>query len=81
MPADEKQIHLARSWLKNSRRAIMIAGLDAVAENASGSIRSFYEKFNMPVITTHKGKGLVPAMTQLKCELAGERSGIQTKST
>ena len=71
MPADEKQIHLARSWLKNSRRAIMIAGLDAVAENASGSIRSFYEKFNMPVITTYKGKGLVPESHRLSLGGAG----------
>ena len=58
-PVEDDQLLRARSWLVNSKRPIMIAGLDAVAENASEDIRWFCERFNVPVITTYKGKGLV----------------------
>lgn len=58
-PVEDDQLLQARSWLANSKRPIMIAGLDAVAENASEDIRWFCERFNVPVITTYKGKGLV----------------------
>ncbi len=70
-PVAGDQISLARNWLNDCTRAIMIAGLDAVAENASESIRRFCEHFGMPVITTYKGKGLVPETSALSLGAAG----------
>ncbi len=71
VPADPAQIDLARTWLSEARFAVMIAGLDAVAENASGSIRSFCQHFGMPLITTYKGKGLMPETGDLSLGGAG----------
>ena len=50
----------ARDWLSQAVRPVMIAGLDAVNEGASDALRSFCERHNVPLITTYKGKGLMP---------------------
>ncbi len=71
VPIEGEQLSLAREWLRDSKRAMMIAGLDAVAEGASESIRSFCAHFGMPVMTTYKGKGLVPETNALSIGAAG----------
>ena len=38
----------------------MIAGLDAVVQNAGGSITDFARRFGAPVIASYKAKGLIP---------------------
>ena len=38
----------------------MIAGLDALKDDASASIKRFCERQNVPVITTYKAKGILP---------------------
>lgn len=70
-PSDSDQMALAQSWLRNSERPIMVAGLDAVADNSSNAIRSFCTKFQIPVITTYKGKGLVSEYDSLSMGGAG----------
>lgn len=70
-PSDSRQMTLAKSWLGQSKRPVMIAGLDAVAENASNAIRTFCKKFRIPVITTYKGKGLISEYDDLSIGGAG----------
>ncbi|MEX0302082.1 MAG: thiamine pyrophosphate-binding protein, partial [Leisingera sp.] len=65
VPADGPGLDQARSWLAAARRPVMIAGLDAVAEDAGGSIRSFCETFNVPLITSYKAKGIIPETREL----------------
>ena len=49
----------AQEWLTTAQRPVMIVGVDAMNENASDAITSFAERFNIPVITTYKAKGLL----------------------
>ncbi|WP_299851959.1 thiamine pyrophosphate-binding protein [uncultured Roseovarius sp.] len=58
VPAED-DLTLARSWLASSKRPVMIAGLDALKDNASAAILRFCETHNVPVITTYKAKGIV----------------------
>jgi acetolactate synthase I/II/III large subunit len=45
--------------LQRAKRPLAIAGVDAVNEEAWPSIQAFCEKYNIPLITTYKGKGLI----------------------
>ena len=56
----ESELALARSWLGSSKKPLMIAGLDALKDDASASIKRFCERQNVPVITTYKAKGILP---------------------
>ena len=49
----------ARGWLRGARRPIVLAGLDAVKDDAGPSLRAFCEALGAPVLTTYKAKGLV----------------------
>ncbi|MCK0166738.1 thiamine pyrophosphate-binding protein [Jannaschia sp. S6380] len=49
----------ARGWLAEARRPIMLAGLDAVRDDAGPAIRAFCEAHSVPLVTTYKGKGLL----------------------
>ena len=53
-------LETARKWLAESTRPVIVAGVDAVNEAAGPVIIEFAEKFNVPVITTYKAKGLLP---------------------
>ncbi len=50
----------ARDWLAAARRPVMIVGVDAMNEGAGDDVTTFAEKFQIPVITTYKAKGLLP---------------------
>ncbi len=71
VPAQSAELERARSWLRSSRRPLMIAGLDAVAERAAGDIRVFCERFGVPLISTYRGKGLLPETHALSLGGAG----------
>lgn len=49
----------ARGWLANAERPIMLAGLDAVRDDAGPAIRAFCEAHGVPLVTTYKAKGLL----------------------
>ena len=49
----------ARSMLANARRPLVIAGVDAVNQNAASAIEMFCRTFQAPLITSYKGKGLM----------------------
>lgn len=50
----------ARDWLSDAARPVMVVGLDAMIEGAEADVVAFAERFNVPVITTYKAKGLLP---------------------
>lgn len=49
----------ARKILSLAKKPIAIAGLDAVNSNSGHIITKFCEQFNVPLITTYRGKGLL----------------------
>ncbi len=50
----------ARTWLADAKRPLMIAGVDAMNENAEPAIAAFCEAHNVPLITSYKAKGTLP---------------------
>ncbi len=52
-------LEAARALLTEARKPLAIAGVDAVNENAGPAIADFCERFDIPLITTYKGKGLM----------------------
>ena len=64
--ADPTALVAARRALRQSRRPVVVAGVGAVAVPAGqrartvAALRRFVERGNVPVLTTYKGRGLVP---------------------
>ena len=52
-------LELAKTWLRDAKRPVIVAGLDVLAENSSDVLREFAEAHNIPVITTYKAKGVI----------------------
>ena len=50
----------ARRRLAEARRPVILAGLDAVNEDAGEPLRALAEAMGAPVVTTYKAKGLLP---------------------
>jgi acetolactate synthase I/II/III large subunit len=50
----------ARTALEQAHRPLAIAGVDAVNEQAGAEISEFCHVHGIPLITTYKGKGLMP---------------------
>ncbi len=59
-PAEGAALDEARRWLAEARRPLLIAGLDAVQDNAGAALGRFVEATRVPVIQTYKAKGLLP---------------------
>ena len=59
VPAGE-DLRTARAWLDHAERPLVIAGLDAVADEAGPALQSFCERLGAPLVTTYKAKGIVP---------------------
>ncbi len=57
-PAGEA-LALARGWLAEARRPLMVAGVQALNEGAGPAIAAFAEAFGVPLITSYKAKGLL----------------------
>ncbi|MEM6711337.1 MAG: thiamine pyrophosphate-binding protein [Pseudomonadota bacterium] len=53
-------LETARQWLAGAERPIIIAGLDVLHDDASEALKEFAERYNAPVITTYKAKGVLP---------------------
>ena len=51
---------IARDWLAEAERPLIIAGLDVMRDAAEGTVQAFAERFGAPVITTYKAKGVLP---------------------
>jgi acetolactate synthase-1/2/3 large subunit len=57
--------------ISNAARPLIIAGFDAARGGASERLRLFAERFQIPVITTYKGKGVLPEGHALALGAAG----------
>ncbi len=53
-------LEAARAILGGAKRPVAIAGVDAVNEGAGPAIAAFCQTHGIPLITTYKGKGLMP---------------------
>ena len=60
MPAVGDTLATAMDSFAQAKNPIIIAGVDAVTENVSTALTNFAESLSIPVITTYKGKGLIP---------------------
>lgn len=58
-PALEGPLANAVAALKDAKRPLAIAGVDAVNEAAGAAITDFCKSLNLPLLTTYKGKGLI----------------------
>ncbi|MEM1164040.1 MAG: thiamine pyrophosphate-binding protein [Pseudomonadota bacterium] len=59
-PAPSPSLDAARDALAWAVRPVVVAGLDAVNEEAGSALLGFCERFSAPVITTYKAKGILP---------------------
>lgn len=58
-PARGEQLDEARTALSIAKRPLIIAGTDAVNQNAGDEISKLVKEFSIPLITTYKAKGIV----------------------
>lgn len=64
-------LELARTWLGDAQRPVMIVGVDAMNEGAGDVVTDFATRFNIPVITSYKAKGLLDERHALSLGAAG----------
>ncbi|PSL19070.1 thiamine pyrophosphate-binding protein [Shimia abyssi] len=50
----------ARAALRSAKRPLIIAGVDAMAQDAASAVQTAVDALGAPLITTYKAKGLVP---------------------
>jgi len=63
--APQHAVDRARALLGESRRPILIAGLQARARDAGDAVRAFVEATGCPALTTYKAKGVVSERSPL----------------
>lgn len=61
----------ARDALAGAERPLIIAGLDAVNDNAGPLVSQFCQEYGIPIVTTYKAKGLLDEREQLSLGGAG----------
>ncbi len=49
----------ARQWLATAKKPIVIAGVEVLYQQAENEVAAFCNEFNIPLITTYKGKGIL----------------------
>jgi acetolactate synthase I/II/III large subunit len=80
MASYEDSVEIARRAVRSAVRPVVIAGVGAVAtvpearSRAETGLRRFARAGNVPVLTTYKGRGLVP-------DLSPEAAGLATGAT
>jgi len=60
VPVECPDLDQARAWLSEAKRPVIIAGLDVLSEGSHAVLQAFAERFNIPVITSYKAKGILP---------------------
>jgi acetolactate synthase-1/2/3 large subunit len=68
---DGPELKRAREWLSAARRPLVIAGLDAVNDEAGEALRRFVRTVGAPLVTTYKAKGLIDEDDRLALGGAG----------
>ncbi len=60
-PAPGPDLDRARAMFAAARRPVIMAGLDPLNEHCgAAAVRAFAEKHSIPVVTSYKGKGILP---------------------
>ena len=59
LPTANNNLDAAAKILSSAKRPLAIAGVDAVNEKVGSEITEFCERFQIPLITTYKAKGLM----------------------
>ena len=60
VPAEGADLEIARSWFREAKQPLMIAGLDVLNQHAEKAVAEFASDFRIPFITTYKAKGILP---------------------
>lgn len=64
-------LETAQTWVSEAKCPVIIAGLDVLAEDSAGVLSGFAERFNIPVVTSYKAKGILPETHPLSLGSAG----------
>ncbi|MEO0999414.1 MAG: thiamine pyrophosphate-binding protein, partial [Pseudomonadota bacterium] len=64
-------LETARAWVAEARLPLVIAGLDVLTEGAEEDVATFCRDRGAPLITTYKGKGILPEFGPLSLGAAG----------
>jgi acetolactate synthase I/II/III large subunit len=59
-PAASPALESARALFAKAQRPLVLAGVDGVNQQAGAAITAFCESFGAPLLTSYKGKGLMP---------------------
>ncbi len=71
-PAVGPDLEAARNLLRDARRPIAVGGLDLLLQpGAAASAAAFLERFEIPLITSYKAKGVLPERHRLALGAAG----------
>ncbi|MCP5047336.1 MAG: thiamine pyrophosphate-binding protein, partial [bacterium] len=69
--ASGESFEQARQWLATAKKPIVIAGVEVLYQRAENEVAAFCDEFNIPLITTYKGKGILPEDHHLSLGGAG----------
>ena len=59
LPVRGPELTRARTWLTEAARPLVIAGVDAVNDDAGARVAAFCRTVGAPLVTTYKAKGLI----------------------
>jgi len=59
-PAGGHDLDAARALLAAAERPVAVAGLDVLADDAATAVAQFCRDHGVPLLTTYKGKGILP---------------------
>ncbi len=59
-PAGTPDLARAKDWLEGAERPLVIAGVDVINEGAGDAVMAFCERYQIPLITSYKAKGIMP---------------------
>ncbi len=59
-PAPSSELEKARELLHDAERPLMIAGVEVLHQDAAEEVAAFCKRFQVPLLTTYKAKGILP---------------------
>jgi acetolactate synthase-1/2/3 large subunit len=60
VPAAGPELDAARASLRQAGRALVVAGVDALNQGAGAAVAAFCRRFELPLLTSYKAKGIMP---------------------
>ena len=71
MAPSGEALETARTWLAESERPLVVAGVDVLTQGVSAAVEAFCTSLNVPLITTYKAKGVLTETHELALGGAG----------